>query len=350
MSNRKSLLVGSIPAADTEEAVTAALDNLGPTLIAVPDGETGERKAWVASIIDRLSTNSDFELKKPGRWTSYEDIPRYRVRGARIDPTSLQLGYHATYLQNRSVIEQAAASRKIAAPPFQVGLASGFDLSLFSLGLCGALRHRAAFTEATAREIAAITNSARHVHDEVIFQIEIPAELAMVARAPAALRPLVARWMGRLATEIATVSAPGTRFGMHLCYGDLGNHSIVTGLCDCGASVALTNAIAASWPTNVILDYIHVPLAAGDEPPQELAVYYRPLQKLQLPAGTRFVAGFVHEALSDRQLQSVLGMIESARGGEVDIAAACGLGRRDPQVARTIMRESRVLCELPTRA
>ena len=38
MTSRQSLLVGSIPAANTDEAVAFALDDLGSELIAIPDG------------------------------------------------------------------------------------------------------------------------------------------------------------------------------------------------------------------------------------------------------------------------------------------------------------------------
>jgi hypothetical protein len=346
MSNRKTLLVGSIPAASTEEAVELALDELGPDLIAIPDGETGDRKTWVTTIIDRLSNNPAVYLKKAGRWTSYEDLPRYRVRlGKHIAPQSLDLGYHRAYQQSRPVVEAAAAQRNIAAPPFQVGVASAFDLALFSLGFIGALRHRGAFNAAAEREIAAIRAEA---DDDVVFQIEVPAELVTVVRAPAPLRAMAARWMGRVGIEAVRSASPGTRFGIHLCYGDLGNRSLVTDLDDCAAAVALINSMVSQWPAESVLEYVHLPLAAGNEPPRLSAAYYAPLARLRLPAATRLVAGFVHESLDDQQLRDVLRMIEAASGRCVDIAAACGLGRREQPVARSIMKESRALCEAPS--
>ncbi|MDV3129943.1 hypothetical protein M1247_33920 [Mycobacterium sp. 21AC1] len=343
--HRKSLLVGSIPAADTDDAVRCAMDEMGSLLIAVPDGETGERKAWVGAIIDRLSSNPAFQLKKAGRWTGYDDVPEYRVRRRmRVDPDSLALGYYDAFQLSRPVIEAAASTRDLVGLPLQVGVVSAFDLTLFSQGWTGALRHRGPFNVATAREIAAIRSERA---GDVIFQIEIPAELVAVARSPRLIRPAVARWMGRMAVELTRSVSPGTRFGIHLCYGDLGNHSFITGLRDCAAAVALTNAIVASWPSTVSLEYVHLPLAAGDEPPSLDATYYAPLSDLRLPPLTRLVAGFVHEGLSEDQLRDVLILVESARHGRVDIAAACGLGRREPNVARTIMKRTRILCEAP---
>jgi hypothetical protein len=323
------------------------MDEMGSSLIAVPDGETGERRAWVAAIIDRLESNPAFRLKKAGKWTAYDDVPRYGVRrGTRIDPDSLELGYYGAFQRSRPVIEEASTKRYLVLP-LQVGVASAFDLTLFSQGWWGALRHRGPFNIAAAREIAAIRSERS---DDVIFQIEIPAELVAVARSPRLIRTVMARWMARMAVELACSASPGTRFGIHLCYGDLENHSFVTGLRDCAAAVALTNAIVSRWPSTIALEYVHLPLAAGDEPPSLNASYYAPLGDLRLPPSTRLVAGFVHERLSEEQLRDVLTKIESARHGQVDIAAACGLGRREPDVARTIMKRSQTLCEAPTPA
>jgi hypothetical protein len=38
-------------------------------------------------------------------------------------------------------------------------------------------------------------------------------------------------------------------------------------------------------------------------------------------------------------------MVESAAGRRVDVAAPCGLGRRDPAMARDLMRASRQLTD-----
>jgi hypothetical protein len=345
LNQRKSLLVGSIPASDAQQAVELALEALGPELLAIPDGETGERKAWVANIVNGLATNPAVKLKKAGGWTSYDDRPVFKLRrGQSLTADSLELGYHQAYLDSQPVVAAALRDHGLSTPPFQVGIASPFDLALFSLGPIGALRHRAGFTGAAVREVAAVTAEAR---DDVVFQVELPAELVFVVRSPALVRKTVARWMGRMATEVPRAVPAGARFGIHLCYGDLGNRSLVKGLRDCSAAVELANAITSKWPGAVHLDYVHIPFAAGDEPPTTDRAYYAPLRRLRLPARTRLVAGFVHEALSPAQKATILGLIDEASGRSVDVAAACGLGRRDAAVARSIMESSAVLCQMP---
>jgi hypothetical protein len=342
MADRKTLLVGSIPGDDTEQAVDLAIRELGPTLLAVPDGETGSRSKWVVPIIEALRTNPAVTLKKDGRWSSYDDRPEFRVRrGCRIDPASLELGYWNAYRESRPLVETLTRQYGVPYAAHQIGVASGFDLALFALGMPGALRHRQAFNAAVAREIEAISADSG---GGVVFQIEVPAELVMVARAPRVLHTAVAAWVSDFCVELPKMARPTTQFGVHLCFGDLGNRAMVRGRRDCSAVVALVNAIVKRWPTAVSLEYVHFPLAAGDEPPTLNSAYYAPLAGLRVPATTRVVAGFVHEGLSESALRQVLRLVESTAGRRVDIGAPCGLGRRERDVAREIMQSSRMLC------
>ena len=340
---RRTLLVGSIPAPDTHEAVGLALTELGPTLMCIPDGETGPRSQWVASIIAGLRNHPAVVLQHDGQWSDYNDRPRYRVRrGAILDPDLLRLGYDTALQESRPVLDGLVTEHGLDSAIYQVGLASGFDLALLAFGPVGALRYRKAFNTAACREMRSIR---RTLGDDVVFQIELPAELVAVSRAPAALRPAVARWMAGASVEPAKLAPNGTKFGVHLCFGDLNHKALMKVGRDCAPIVQLANAIAARWPRHTSLAYVHIPLAAGDNAPSLAESYYAPLANLSLPADTRLVAGFVHEALSVDQLRIVLSMVESAYGRDVDVAAPCGLGRRDAAMARDLMRASRQLAD-----
>jgi hypothetical protein len=340
-TERKTLLVGSIPATDTRAAVELALTELGSTLMCIPDGETGPRSQWVASIIAALRDHPAVELKRDGSWTDYDDRPRYRVRrGAELDPDLLELGYDAALRDSRPVLDGLVAQHGLKDAVYQVGLASGFDLALLAFGPVRALRYRKAFNVAAGREISSIRDL---LGDDVVFQIELPAELVAVSRSPRLLRRAVARWMAGVSVESAWLAPRGTKFGIHLCFGDLNHRALMEMGRDCAPTVQLANAIAARWPAHASLAYVHLPLAAGNQAPSLAASYYAPLSKLSLPASTRLVAGFVHEDLSQDQLREVLRMVESAAGRRVDVAAPCGLGRRDMVMARDIMHASRQL-------
>lgn len=339
--HRKTLLVGSVPARGPQEAMTEALTEVGAHLDQMPDGETGDRANWVAGLIDRLRSHPDLRVRRAGDWSDYEHIPALAVRaGHRFRGIDLDLGHLQAYRASRPVFDRLRAEHGRPQLRFQVGIPGDFDLALFAFGPSGPFRHRRAFTQASVREITDIHALAG---DEVVFQLEVPAELVFVTKAPATMRPAMATWMATAVTRVARQAPPGARFGVHLCLGDLG-HQALSSPPDTAPVVALANAVARAWPGGRALEYLHAPLAAGDHPAPLAEAFYAPLARLRLPDSTRFVAGFLHEARSLDQLRHTLAMIESLFGGPVDIAAACGLGRRGHASATTVLRQSAALC------
>lgn len=340
-NNRRTLLVGSIPAGSAEEAMTLAMREVGPYLRYIPDGETGERDRWVVSIINSLRSHPDLEVRKEGNWSNYKDQLNFAVRkGHTLTGESLDFGHVAAYQDSWPVFERLREEFHRPDLVFQVGIPGDFDMALFALGLTGPFRHRRPFTEATVREIEQIYASAG---DEVLFQIEVPAELVFVTQVPRSVQPVMAAWLGGIVANLARRAPQGARFGVHLCLGDLGHKALGT-LRDATPLVRLTEAIIRRWPTEHPLEYVHAPLAAGEEPPVLDASFYRPLGSLRLPAATRFVAGLLHEARSLDELHQILAQLDSLLGQPVDVAASCGLARRGADAAITVMRQSAELC------
>ncbi|WP_300008813.1 hypothetical protein [Pseudonocardia sp.] len=177
---------------------------------------------------------------------------------------------------------------------FQVGIPGDLDMAMFTLGPTGPLTHRRPFGDAAVAEITRIHAAAG---DDVLFQLEVPAEHVFVAMAPGPLRPAVARLTGGGVAALARRAPEGARFGLHLCLGDLG-HKALTRTGDAPPMVSQANAIARRWPAGRPLEFVHAPLAAGDEPPSLDPAFYAPLSGLRLHVGTRFVAGILHEGRS----------------------------------------------------
>jgi hypothetical protein len=92
-------------------------------------------------------------------------------------------------------------------------------------------------------------------------------------------------------------------------------------------------------PTIVWLIYI-IPLL---KPPPTAAGYYKPLEAIQLPSITRFVAGFVHEKRTLADNKHILDSIGNARGQLVDVASSCGLGRRTADTALALLERTAYL-------
>lgn len=323
---RGALLVGSVPADSAEEAISLALGKLGGRLHSMSDGETGERRNWIIHIIEALRAHPDFELAKEGDWSDYDRTPRFRLAtGKRLSAAALDLGYVAAFRANYPTLKALREEHGLPGLAYQVGIPGDLDLTLFVFGPGGILTRRGPFTEATVREITAIH---REAGDDVVFQIEVPAELVFVAQMPPPLRPLVARYMAGGICRLAKLSPSGSRFGVHLCLGDM-NHRALARMADVGPVVLMANAIARRWPAGRRLEYVHAPFAAANIPPVLDERWYAPLSKLALPSETRFVAGCIHEDLAVEDQRALIQLIERRLGTRVDLATACGLGRRD---------------------
>ena len=338
---RNAHLVGSLPGNTATEAMSTALDVLGPQLRSLPDGETGERRNWVQSIINSLRNHPAFEVRKDGDWSDYGKTPQLRIRkGQRLYGANLDFGHVDAARQSFPEFERLKAERGRPDLAFQQGVPGDLDMAMFTLGPNGALRHRRPFTEATLAEIKGV---AAISGPETLFQIEVPAELTFLAKAPGPARPQLAKVLAKAVVGLAAASPPGTRFAVHLCLGDMNNRAFGT-LSDVTPIVLLCNAIVTSWPADRPLELVHAPFAAADRPASTDPAFYAPLSGLELPPDIDFAAGIAHEAQDLGPQRGIRDMIEDRLVRHVAIAAACGLGRRSEQAARANLERTAELC------
>lgn len=344
---RLAHLVGSIPLDSAEEAMSAALERMGPNLRWVPDGETGERTNWIIHIVESFRQHPDLELKREGDWSDYDATPVFKIRDGRtLTGDSLDFGHVEAFEQHYPLFLKLREQHGRGALAYQVGLPGDFDMALFTLGPLGPFRHRRPFTETTLRTI-------RTIHDragsDVVFQIEIPAELVFVAKMPAPLQPAMAKFLARGIANLAAQSPAGARFGVHLCLGDM-NHRALGRMTDVSPLVHLSNAIVAGWPAGRPLEFVHAPFAAAIEPPPNRTSFYAPLRDLRLPADVEFIAGFAHEDQTLDAQQALHEHLDGLVGREVGIATACGLGRREREQALAAMDRTAALVEADSTA
>lgn len=337
-------LVGSLPGDTAETAMRAALERLGPHLRWLPDGETGPRRDWIVHVIDSFRAHPDLELRRDGQWTDYDDVPVFRLRdGHSLSAASLDLGYASSFEHSLPVFQRLRTEYDRPDLAFQVGIPSDFDMALFTFGPSGPFRHRAPFREATLAEIAAIH---RQAGDEVVFQIEVPAELVFVSRMPPPARPAMAAYLARGITGLVAAAPEGARFGVHLCLGDM-RHRALGRMSDVRPLVDLANAIDKRWPAGRRLEFVHAPLAAAADPPPNRLAFYQPLTKLRLDPTVAFVAGFVHEQLSLQAHRALHARLHELLQRPVGVATSCGLGRRERDAALQTMDLTAALCAAP---
>ena len=260
--------------------------------------------------------------------------------GHTLSGESLDFGHLASFEETYPTFAKLREQSGHDGLIYQLGVPGDFDMALFTLGPMGAFRSRAPFTQATLREI---TEVHRRAGDDVVFQIEVPAELVFVAKMPPPLQPLMAAVLARGITRLAAAAPEGARFGVHLCLGDM-NHGALGRMRDVGPLVRLTNAIVRGWPAGRPLEFVHAPFAAAEKPPPNRRRFYQPLSKLRLPAATEFIAGFVHEEQSLHAQQALRDLLDQLVGRPVGVATACGLGRREPGPALATMDRAAELC------
>ncbi|MGH3427169.1 MAG: hypothetical protein ACRDQZ_06330 [Mycobacteriales bacterium] len=345
---RKIHLVGTIPAESDEKAMAWALKqtNNGELLCTLPSGETGARKNWLIPIVESMRDHPALEIRTEGAWSHYKDLLSFKIRkGHTLRADSLNFGYADHTLKVWDAFKKAREAVNKHGMAYQVSIPGDLDMAMFTLGPIGPMRHREAFTQRTVHEIESIYSS---FGTEAIFQIEVPVELVFTTKAPGPLQGLVAKRLAKGISRIAERSPSGARFGVHLCLGDMNNRALGQ-MRDVRPLVAMNNAIAERWPLGRSLEFIHAPLAAADSPPPTERAWYSPLRGLRLPHQTRFVAGLAHEspAVSDIEQAETLATVEDLIGRRVDIAAACGFGRRELPAAEEVMRRSRFLVDQP---
>ncbi|MFJ4467911.1 hypothetical protein ACIP2X_10615 [Streptomyces sp. NPDC089424] len=336
---RRLHFVGTMPQFGTAaEAFSWQVSQLGDRVRRLSGGETGPRLSWFVPLVKELKNDPKIRAVREGDWTDYDDVDRLAVRrGYELRPEDIPLRL-AAWAQEELAVLDAAGTPATAERPLQIGVPSPLDLALFILGPAGALRHVSVFLKAVAAQIERIVAVGG---DRVVLQLETPAALIAVSSAPTPLRRAVAELMGRLTLQQVTRAPHGTRLGLHLCLGDMGHKARVR-MRNADPLVRLANVLARRWPSGRTLEYLHLPLCGGEQPPSTDPDFHAPLRRLRIPASVELVAGIAHEKQGRDDQLAVRALVEAATGRRVDIATACGLGRRsaaeaDEAVARMLL-------------
>jgi hypothetical protein len=263
--DRKAHLVGALPGDSPQEALDLAYSTVGPHLRSVPDGETGERRKWVIAVFDMMRRHPDVAVAKDfggtydtsaddrhvdpatggGNWSDFDHIPRLKLKRPwkRPRPEFIDAGILSSFEAGYPAFREARDRAGTPEQSFQVGAPGDFDMAVCCFGPQVVLSKRS-FTDAIVREI---TDVRRRAGDDVVFQLEIPWQLYPVSAVPERLRPAAAGYFARAMARLVRRCPPGTRFGIHLCLGDMHHRSVVQ-LVDLEPVVLVANRIAEKWP------------------------------------------------------------------------------------------------------
>jgi hypothetical protein len=331
-------LGGSLPGTTPAEAITMALDILGPNIQYMPGGEIG-RPDWAASIAQELAQQTThFQPAKAGGWTDYDDMPQLAPLG---DLSAVDLGYYRHYQDESPIIAQLARERRLALS-VQVGIASPFDLAMIALGPTRHFRQVKPLIKATVREMTNIYTA----DETVCFQIEAPYELCGALAVPQIARTLATRKLVRKVIDLVRECPQGMRFGIHPCLGDF-HHKAKGKLPQLTPLVDWVNELIDQWPGGYTLAYVHLPLAEGYRPPVTEPSWYVDLARLRVPAGVRVILGCCHERVTTSDLHPVVSMADTLLHRTVDVGASCGLalrGKRTVEDVYTVLHQQAELC------
>ncbi len=346
MPKRHALLVGSMPFDNEEQAMGQALNTLGAYLHALPDGEIGEvtelytkgkRAAWVQAAIDLCAADKEnWNVVKPAV-RGKSGFPTGYETGERLSPKHppkemvkhLNFRYHEYFRESYPIFQRLREESGLHHLKFQVGVPTGLGIAFGMLSPVNAFRYSGAFNKRLAYEVNEILKIAG---DDVIIQVEIPAEVALAYRVPKFLINIPINSVLGLVKEIN----PPATMGIHLCLGDLNNEALVKAS-TLDSMVHFANKLVEKWPSTHKLLYVHYPLAEAADPPPVDVNFYAPLKHAKLPNGVRFIAGFIHEKRSDAEHQQILTAIENLRGERVEVACSCGMGRRSKEVGEQLI-------------
>ena len=253
-----------------------ALELAGDRLIALPDGEIGERSdrypngdrsQWVAGLAGRLTRETElFDVVDPGTMNEqgfpvdFDSTARLRPRlGPAELGERLNLGYDTFAHRSSPHFARLRASAQCSDLRLQVGLPTGLGIAASVLSPARALRFAPAFAACVAREARSLVAAVGA--EDLLFQIEAPAEVVMAHRVP--------RMAWRLASgpvlDLVRRLPDQVPVGLHLCYGDLNNVAAITPE-DFGLLIGFAQSLLRRWPPSHTLAYIHLPFAAGTSP------------------------------------------------------------------------------------
>ena len=332
MAQRNVLLVGSMALDSAEQVFRTAARTFGRRLKRIPDGETGDRSAFILWQMSAFKNNTAlFEDTDPN--AEHHGNPtqaRFRLKPG-VNPADVgivPLGYTAcaetAYREFQRLKEDGVVHQECR---FQVSLPTPVaGLAVFVIPADH--KRVAEYLEAQLyQEVRRISELVPH--EELAVQWDVAYEMAIwegFANSPFLTR----QWLIESLSRCGEAVPSGAELGFHLCYGDY-EHKHFMEPVDAGNLVEVANAISSSARRNV--DWMHMPIPKE----RDDDAYFLPLKNLALRKETELYLGLVH--LTDGVEGSRHRIdIASRFVKDFGIATECGMGRRDPKTMHDLLR------------
>jgi methionine synthase II (cobalamin-independent) len=337
MSARHIHLVGSVPMADAREVFETVSAALGPGLLRIPDGETGERLDWITWLEPLFASHPAMEPGTKFRLHSgVAERTRYRLRPGKTvaDITFDNLFYADKAKQSYAVFAALKQQGKIPAHcKFQVDLVPAHSIIWIYVEeeLHAAVDE--IFNDAVLKEIDKI--AAAIPHDQLAIQFDIAsAVFARLERNEASsygkTKEEMQETFSNIVMRLANHVPADIDLLFHFCYGDAGHRHVVEPT-DMADMVEFANRLARSIRRPIQQIHMPVPRNRTDE------TYFQPLTRLKLSPETELCLGLVHH--TDGIEGTRARMATAAKFvRDFSIATECGFGRRRPDTIPELLR------------
>jgi hypothetical protein len=340
-AHSKLLLVGSLPADTTESALRAGAQLFGDLVFALPDGETGPRRAWVGYERERLCRpHPDLELVREtdsptGVPRHAYDTPFFKIREGvtklhwaswpRIDDAI------ASYKVFRKLREEGIIPAQLR---FQVGLPfPSSALNGLKSNFAGDYAIAGpAFEELVLHELERLVEAVPA--DDLAIQWDVCYEVLDIEG--------VISWMGNgawdrfvgPASRLTAAIPEQVLVGYHLCYGTFPQWPMFEAR-DMALLVRMANFAIANSGRRV--DWVH--MAGSTYLRSEDDRFFRPLADLH-PGSARIFLGIVLPLDGASGLQR-RHRTASKYFSDFGVAMYCGFGRQPGENGMETMREHR---------
>lgn len=316
-------LVGGLKAPDAESAMRVAGEVLGDHLVAVTDGETGERDQWIGWQAAKLVSVPGIEITGVKSMVApdnpeYSSFPSIEIAPDITELPDRLLGYadaaEASYATFRRLRDEGALPADLK---FQVSLPTPYASVVAWVSERDQERFFPIYAAAMYREVEAIVAAIPAA--DLRIQWDVAVEVGVLKAAMAAAGELASEDFIARALDEAIAAASGVEVGLHLCYGDY-KHRHFSVPEDLSLCVDMANRHSGS------IDFVHMP---ADRETGIRSTYYEPLRDLRVE---NLALGVVDYEGSRERTQELIAAASTALDGTdrtFAVATECGMSRID---------------------
>jgi hypothetical protein len=322
-------LIGSVPLPDAETVFRNVAHELGPFLVRIPDGETGNRHRWIWWQREMLLHHPAMEIDPDtpplelrqwdGALIRTTDWLRFKTG---IDPTTVTFdtGYAAAARDSYATFRRLRDAGDIPASlRFQVCLPTPMASGYMYVSPASLAAYLPAYERSLLAALREIADAIPHA--DLSIQWDVCQEVLVFEHyfphAPASYKEDIFAELARLGDAVPD----DVECGYHLCYGSPRDEHLVMPR-DTAILVEIANGVLAALRRR--MDFLHLPV------PRDRTDngYFAPLAGLNLPAETGLYLGLIHhaDAEGDRARVAAAHRVVKRFG----VATECGWGRTDP--------------------